>query len=127
MAAKKKIVMKKKPVVSPKKAQLKLGAAKKIITKSEMQKMIAEYACVSKKQVDQVFEALTEIVRSHVTKGAVGLIKLDGLLKIERLNKPAKKARKGINPFTGEEMMFKAKPAHSVIKIRALKKLKAMV
>lgn len=127
MAAKKKTVIKKKPVVSPKKAPLKLGATKKIITKSEMQKMIADYACVSKKQVDQVFEALTEIVRSHVTKGAVGLIKLDGLLKIERVNKPAKKARKGVNPFTGEEMMFKAKPAHSVIKIRALKKLKAMV
>ena len=41
--------------------------------------------------------------------------------------KPARKARRGINPFTGEEQMFKAKPATKVVKIRPLKKLKEMV
>ena len=40
------------------------------------------------------------------------------------VNKPDKKARKGINPFTGEEQMFKAKPASIAVKVRPLKKLK---
>ena len=47
-------------------------------------------------------------------------------MKVEVKKKPATKARKGINPFTGEETVFKAKPARRVIKIRPLKKLKDM-
>jgi nucleoid DNA-binding protein len=48
-------------------------------------------------------------------------------MKIRLKKKPATKARKGINPFTGEEMMFKAKPARNVVKVQALKGLKDMV
>jgi len=48
-------------------------------------------------------------------------------MKIEVKWKPATKARKGINPLTGEETMFKAKPARNVVKIRPLKKIKDMV
>jgi nucleoid DNA-binding protein len=48
-------------------------------------------------------------------------------MKIEVKRKPATKARKGINPFTGEETIFKAKPARNVVRIRALKKVKDMV
>ncbi len=51
---------------------------------------------------------------------------LPGLLKITTVRKPAVKARKGINPFTKEEAMFKAKPATTVVKVRPLKKLKDM-
>ena len=51
---------------------------------------------------------------------------MPGLFKITTVRKPATKARKGINPFTKEEVMFKAKPARTVIKIRPLKKLKDM-
>ncbi|WP_211233719.1 HU family DNA-binding protein, partial [Zooshikella ganghwensis] len=36
----------------------------------------------------------------------------------------AVRARKGVNPFTGEEMMFKAKPASMQVRIQPLKKLK---
>jgi nucleoid DNA-binding protein len=50
-----------------------------------------------------------------------------GLMKLVVQRKPATKARKGINPFTGEETMFKAKPARNVVKIRPLKNLKDMV
>jgi nucleoid DNA-binding protein len=48
-------------------------------------------------------------------------------MKITRIHKPATKAREGVNPFTGEKMMFKAKPARNVVKVRPLKNLKAMV
>ena len=52
---------------------------------------------------------------------------LPGLMKITVVRKPAPKARKGINPFTKEETMFKAKPARNVVKVRPLKALKDMV
>lgn len=119
MATKKKVVKKK--------AMPKISLAKKVFTKTEMQKIISEHVGITRHQVGEVFNLLAEIIRCHLAKGAVGLIKLEGLLKIERIHKPAKKARKGINPFTVEEVMFKAKPAHHVIKVRALKKLKGMV
>ncbi len=48
-------------------------------------------------------------------------------MKIVKTHKPRRAARKGINPFTGEEAVFKAKPAHNVVKVRALKNLKDMV
>jgi nucleoid DNA-binding protein len=49
------------------------------------------------------------------------------LLKLRVVKKPARAARKGVNPFTGEEMMFKAKPASKAVKVTALKALKDMV
>ena len=49
-----------------------------------------------------------------------------GLIKVQVKQKPATKARKGINPFTGEETTFKAKPARRVVKVTPLKKLKEM-
>ena len=59
-------------------------------------------------------------------KKGPGLFAVPGLMKIVVIQKPAVKARKGINPFTGEETTFKAKPARNVVKIAALKNLKEM-
>ena len=60
-------------------------------------------------------------------RGAAGMFTVPGLLKMRVVKKPARKARKGVNPFTGEEMMFKAKPASKTVKVAALKGLKDMV
>ena len=49
------------------------------------------------------------------------------MIKVRVVKKPATRARKGTNPYTGEEMMFKAKPARNVVKVTALKALKDMV
>lgn len=95
-------------------------------TNSEMHNMIAEAVGITRKQVSGVFECLSDIIGSHVKKGSAGVCKVGGLMKIEIKRKPAVKARKGINPFTGEEVMFKAKPARNVVKVKALKKLKEM-
>ena len=73
-------------------------------TKSEIYKMVAEKTGLSRKQVVSVFDNLTGIIK-----------------------KPATKARMGVNPFTGQEMMFKAKPARKVVKAQPLKALKTMV
>lgn len=92
--------------------------------KTQLLTEIAELTTLTKKQVSAVFDELAALVERHVKKNAVGSFTLPGLFKIQVVRKPATKARKGINPFTGEETTFKAKPARNVIKIRPLKKLK---
>lgn len=108
-------------------ASKKLSAINRAFTKSEIMSNIANLTQLAQKQVSSVILALHEIIGAHVKKGAPGVFVLPGLLKIQVINKPATKARKGINPFTGEETMFKAKPARKVVKIKALKRLKEMV
>ncbi|MEY8263137.1 MAG: HU family DNA-binding protein [Bermanella sp.] len=87
---------------------------------------IANNTELTKKQVQSVLDELSDVIERHIKKRAVGEFVLPGLLKISAVKKPAKKARKGINPFTGEETTFKAKPASIALKIRPLKKLKEM-
>jgi len=105
----------------------KTVAVKAPLTKSAMMDEIAGNTGLSKKQVSSVFDELSTLVDRHIKKGAVGQFTLPGLMKVEVRRKPATKARKGINPFTGQETIFKAKPARNVVKIRALKKMKDMV
>ena len=103
-------------------------AAAKPPTKTEIINNIAETAGLSKKQVTAVFEALAgEIQKAIGKRGGSGQFTVPGLCKITVQRKPATKERKGINPFTGEEQVFAAKPARNVVKIRPLKGLKDMV
>jgi nucleoid DNA-binding protein len=95
-------------------------------SKTQILDEIASSTELSRKQVAAVLESLTDVIEGHVKKNAVGEFVLPGLLKISTVRKPAVKARKGINPFTKEEVMFKAKPATTVVKVRPLKKLKDM-
>lgn len=94
--------------------------------KTQMLTQISEATELSRKQVQAVLDELTNIIEGHVKKKGIGEFVLPGLLKITTVKKPATKARKGINPFTGEEVMFKAKPASTSVKVRPLKKLKEM-
>ncbi|MCK6483595.1 MAG: HU family DNA-binding protein [Phycisphaerae bacterium] len=96
-------------------------------TKSEVFNVISQKSGLTRKQVASVFDGLQEVIKNDLGKRGPGLFVVPGLLKIKVINKPATKARKGINPFTGEETMFKAKPARRVVKAQALKKLKDMV
>ena len=128
----KKAVAKKAPAKAAAKAPVKKAPAKKTTAiaerynKTQMLTEIAENTELSKKQVQAVLDELSDLIERHVKKRAVGEFVLPGLLKISAVKKPAKKARKGINPFTGEETTFKAKPASIALKIRPLKKLKEM-
>jgi nucleoid DNA-binding protein len=108
-------------------AAKKASAVKAPMTKSAMLDQIAQNTGLAKKQVSAVFDEIACLIESHLKKGGVGQFTLPGLMKIEVRRKPATKARKGINPFTGEETVFKAKPARNIVKIRALKKVKDMV
>jgi nucleoid DNA-binding protein len=115
--------MKKQAAKSTKSIQVK----DKPMTKSEILKTMAEITTKSKKEIGDALEALKEVIQAHLKNGAVGQFNLPGLIKIHVVKKPATKARKGINPFTGQEMMFKAKPARKVVKVKPLKELKEMV
>ena len=102
-------------------------ATKKAPTKTEVFSGIAESTGLSKKEVANVFGALEDQIRKAVGKRGPGTFSIPGLCKIVVQHKPATKERKGINPFTGEETVFKANPARNVVKIRPLKNLKDMV
>lgn len=101
-----------------------MAATVKSATKSEILTNIATATELSRKQVSSVFDALSEQIKFAVGKKGPGVFAVPGLMKILVIQKPAVKARKGINPFTKEEQMFKAKPARKVIKVRPLKALK---
>jgi nucleoid DNA-binding protein len=100
------------------------AVSNKAATKSEILTNIAEATELSRKQVSSVFDALSSEIKSAVGKKGPGVFSVPGLMKITVITKPATKARKGINPFTKEEQVFKAKPARKVIKVRPLKALK---
>ena len=102
-------------------------AGKKPPTKTELFNSVAEQAELSKKEVAAVFDALAGEIKKSLGKNGPQAFTIPGLCKITVQRKPATKARKGINPFTGEETMFKAKPARNVVKVRPLKNLKDMV
>ncbi|MDH5300808.1 MAG: HU family DNA-binding protein [Gammaproteobacteria bacterium] len=100
---------------------------KDVMSKASLFTHLSEVTGVSKKDVVAIFNELTVVIERHVKKNSAEEFKLPGLLKIKVINKPARKARKGINPFTGEEVMFKAKPKSRAVKVQALKSLKGMV
>jgi len=120
----KKKAAKKKAAAPVKKAG---SAVKEAMTKTQIMTEIADNTGLTKKDVSNVLEELADVMERHVKKRAVGHFTLPGLMKVQVVRKPATKARKGINPFTGEETVFKAKPARNVVKVRPLKKLKDMV
>ncbi len=105
----------------------KITAVKKPMIKSAIIGEIALNTELTKKQVSAVLDELGILIERHIKKRSPGQFTLPGLIKIEVKKKPATKARKGINPFTKEEMVFKAKPARKVVKIRPLKKVKDMI
>ena len=127
-AAAKKAPAKKAPA---KKAASKAAPAKKAaplikekMTKTQIVASLAESTELTKKQVNDVLSELESLVERSIKKRAVGEFTLPGMFKITTVKKPARKARKGINPFTGEETTFAAKPASVAVKVRPLKKMK---
>ena len=103
------------------------AADKKPATKSQIIAGIAEKTGLAKKDVQAVFDAMSGMIQQDLGKRGPGVFNIPGLLKLKVIRKPATKARKGVNPFTGEETMFKAKPARNVVKALPLKALKDMV
>ncbi len=96
-------------------------------TKSQIYGDLVEATELKRIEVASVFEEFSGLIKKDLGKRGPGVFTVPGLMKIKVVRKPATKARKGINPFTGEEAVFKAKPARNVVKVRPLKALKDMV
>jgi len=112
----------------PAKAAKKAGlVVKERFSKSDILNHISEQTELSRKQVGAVLDELNAVIEAHIGKKGPGEFVMPGLMKIVTVKKPARKARKGINPFTGEETTFAAKPASIQVKVRPLKKMKEMV
>ncbi len=124
--AKKKVARKKTAARKKAATRTTVRAIKEPYTKTMLFNAIAEKTELKKKDVAAVFEALAEIIHGHIRKNAAGTMTIPGLMKIKTVRKPATRARKGINPFTGEETVFKAKPARTIVKVQPLKALKDM-
>lgn len=126
--AAKKAPAKKAPAkkVAAKKAAPKksTGPIKEKMTKSQILNEIAAATDLNRKQVSAVMDELESLIERSVSKKGLGEFTVPGLMKVVTVKKPARKARKGINPFTGAETTFKAKPASIAVKVRPLKKLK---
>ncbi len=126
-AAKKTAAKKAAPKAATKKPAKIVAAKDKPRTKSEVLTVISDHVGISKKEAAAVFEVMGDMIEKDLKKNACGAFNVPGMMKVYVQRKPATKARKGINPFTKEEMIFKAKPARNVVKVRPLKSLKDRV
>ena len=95
------------------------------MTKSQLIEQIATKNELAKKDVKGVIETLAEIGYKELKKNGVFLV--PGFAKFVVIKKPATKARQGTNPFTGEAMTFKAKPARKIVRARPVKAAKDAV
>merc|ERR1719194_350166 len=92
------------------------------MTQTGVFQSVAETTGLKTKDVKSVVDAMMAVAVEQVKKS--GSFKLAGMLNMKLKNKPATKARKGVNPFTKEPCVFKAKPASKTVKCFAMKKLK---
>merc|ERR1719230_1010548 len=100
-------------------------ATKGGMTQTAVFQSVAETCGMKTKDAKAVVEALTAVAVSEVKKS--GSFKFAGVLNMKLKNKPATKAKTGINPFTKEPCVFKAKPASKTVRCLPMKKLKVML
>jgi DNA-binding protein HU-beta len=95
-----------------------------MLSKSDLIQTITEAHAdkLARKDVKGLLESLATIGHKELKKN--GAFVLPGFAKFVVIKKAATKARKGINPFTKEPTVFKAKPARKVLKGRPVKALK---
>ena len=97
----------------------------KTMSKSELIQKVADASSLAKKDVKGVIDSLATVGYKELKKS--GTFLLPGFAKFVVIKKPATKAREGINPFTKEKMMFKAKPARKIVRARPVKAIKDAV
>ena len=110
-----------------KKKPFKATPASKRRSRGDAIKTVAMATELKPRQVKEVFAALTAIMAADLGKKGPGEFNFNGLIKLRTVDKPATKSRKGRNPFTGEEIMIKAKPASRKVRARALRTLNGMI
>merc|ERR1712039_279440 len=104
---------------------MKAMKAAKTMTATAAYQSVAETTGLKSKDVKGVMEALVGVAADQLKKS--GSFKIAGALNLKLKSKPATPARKGVNPFTKEPCVFKAKPASKTVRALPMKKLKELV
>merc|ERR1711862_64787 len=102
-----------------------MKAPKGILTASGAYQSVAETTGLKPKDVKQALEQYIDLAAAQVKSN--GSFKFAGVLNLKLKKTKAKPARKGVNPFTKEPCVFKAKPASKTVKALPLKKFKEMI
>merc|ERR1711881_285445 len=110
------------PAMKAMKAMKKAGGA---MTATGAFSAVAEKTGAKSKDVKAVITNYMELAASELKKN--GAFKIGGCLNLKLKKKPARPARKGVNPFTKEPCVFKAKPASKTVRALPMKKLKEMI
>jgi nucleoid DNA-binding protein len=97
------------------------------MNKTEIIAHLCEVSGLTKQQVSGLLDELSKLIDSNLGPQGPGVFVAPNLVQIKVVRKPAVEAHMGINPFTKQEMMIKAKPAQNSVKVVALKGLKDMV
>lgn len=113
------------PMKATMKAVKKTKAKSTAMTASAIVAAMAEATGIKAKEVKAVVEQIVSITAAELKKH--GAFKFAGIINLRIKNKPATPARKGLNPFTKEPMVFKAKPASKNVRALAMKKLKDLI
>lgn len=100
---------------------------KKAMNKTEILNALAEATSLTKQQVANLFEELAKLIGKNLADDGPGVFAIPDLLQIKVVRKPAVAEHPGVNPFTKEPIVVKAKPAKNVVKVVPLKGLKTMV
>ena len=96
----------------------------KRMNKSQFVTILAEKSGLNKKQASSALDTISSMVAQQLSKQGPGEVLIPGLLKLSIVDKPATRQHEGVNPFTKEPMIYKAKAARKVIRVRPLKALK---
>lgn len=99
----------------------------KPLTKHEFITEVSQRAEVSKKQAEEVLRATADLAQEQLTNKGPGITTVPGIVRLKTVDKPAKPERQGRNPFTGESITIKAKPASRAVKATPIKALKEAV
>merc|ERR1712232_1091791 len=102
-----------------------MKAMKSGLTASAVYESVADTCGIKRKDVKAAVDAYMDVCASELKK--TGTFKIGQNIKLKLKVKPARPARKGVNPFTKEPCVFKAKPASKTVRALALKKLKEAV
>lgn len=100
---------------------------RKPMNKTEILAALSEATGLTKQQVGGMLTELAKLIGRNLGEEGPGVFAIPDLLQIKVVHKAATPERKGINPFTKEETVFKAKPAKNAVKLVPLKGLKTMV
>jgi nucleoid DNA-binding protein len=97
------------------------------LTKAQFIAALAEGAGLDKKSVNNLFEALSELVKKQLRDGGPGEVVIPGLVKLKSKSTPATQDRQGVHPITKVPTMIKGKPASRKVRATPIKALKDLV